>query len=351
MASWTLPYRVEAVDRDPSFYWQDLDDGPNDFFGEFINFDVDANSSSSMTNPLGHDPSLPTMPDGLLLDQPSESTISSGVSTIEDEFDFLSSSSQVGGSGHPMSAGAGAAHHELDPRQLSLAPDDNNNSNNNNAIKTEGMPRISVSDPELPRVDGICLHSPSRRMPVSQPSSPTPPSTVVAPRKPNKFVEALSSTLRKAGKLRKGRSRTSASIGVVEDHPGSPTMDNPPRALRIPPAFPYPPARPSRRRRLRGTWTREASYTGTLMIHSVRCLRHFQQSPSASSTLTAFTLQPNLPSWPRRAHTQTIWHLRGAPTTGLWLRDNNNTPRSTLHTSTRSRRPAPYPTRGPGPST
>ncbi|KAH6899891.1 hypothetical protein B0T10DRAFT_10184 [Thelonectria olida] len=221
MASWTLPYRVEAVDRDPSFYWQDVDDGPNDFFGEFINFDGDV--TSSMANPHGNDPSLPTMPDPLILDQPSESTISSGVSTIEDEYDFLSSSSQVG---HAMpTACVGTATRELDPRHLILPGSDN-------VGKIDGMPRISVSDPELPRVEGISLHSPTKRMPVSQPSSPTPPSTVV-PRKSNKFVEALSSTLRKAGRLRKGR-----RSGAGEDRPGSPTMDNPPRALRLQ-AFDY----------------------------------------------------------------------------------------------------------------
>ncbi|KAI5462429.1 hypothetical protein BGZ63DRAFT_354387 [Mariannaea sp. PMI_226] len=206
MASWTLPYRAEALDRDPSFTWQDIDDGPNDFFGEFINFDGEV--TSFMTNPHGNDPSLPTMPDSFLLGQPSESTGSSGVSTVDDEFDFLPNSSQVG---QIMSAGH---------RNITM-------NHNGPDGKMEGMPRVSMSDPDLPRVEGISLHSPSKRMPVTQPSSPTPPNTVM-PRKANKFVEALSSTLRKAGKLRKGR-----RVVAAEDRPGSPTMDNPPPALRM----------------------------------------------------------------------------------------------------------------------
>ncbi|KAK7415366.1 hypothetical protein QQX98_005905 [Neonectria punicea] len=222
MASWTLPYRVEAVDRDPGFCWQDLDDGPNDgsndFFGQFINFDADI--TSSMSNPHGDDPSLPAMPDSLLLDQPSESTASSGVSTAGDEFDFFSSSSQIG----PVMSGAsiGLATHEFDPRHLAVGSDGMHGK--------VGMPRASMSETELPRLEGISLRSPSKRMHISQPSSPTPPSTVTV-RKPNKFVEALSSTIRKAGKFRKGRKALTISI----DRPGSPTMENPPMALRMQP--------------------------------------------------------------------------------------------------------------------
>lgn len=218
MASWTLPYRLEAVDRDPGFCWQDLDDGPtdgsNDFFGQFINFDADM--GSSMTNLHGNDPSLPTMSDPLMLDQPSESTASSGVSTTGDEFDFFSSSSQTG----PVMSGAsiGPQTHEVDPRYLAIGGED----------MAGKVPRPSMSDPELPRLEGISLHSPTKRMHISQPSSPTPPSTVTA-RKPNKFVEALSSTIRRAGKFR--RSRKPPVIAV--DRPGSPTMENPPMALRM----------------------------------------------------------------------------------------------------------------------
>ncbi|KAM5352444.1 hypothetical protein ACJ41O_005167 [Fusarium nematophilum] len=226
MASWTLPYRVEAVDREPGFYWQELDDGPNDgsndFFGQFINFDSDI--PSSMADPHGPDPAMPTMPDGLILDHPAESTASSGVSTTEDEFDFFSCSSQVDATmpSQPGSSAAPGASHEIDPRSLTLAGSDDLATD-----KPPQVPRVSMSDPELPRVDGISLHSPSKhaRVPVSQPSSPTPPNTTA--RKPNKFVEALSSTIRKAGKLRKPKKQ------IAIDRPGSPTMDNPPRALRL----------------------------------------------------------------------------------------------------------------------
>ncbi|KAF4967848.1 hypothetical protein FZEAL_10475, partial [Fusarium zealandicum] len=225
MASWTLPYRVEAVDRDPGFYWQDLDDGPNDgsndFFGQFINFDSEI--PSSMADPHGPDPAMPTLQDGLILDHNAESTASSGVSTTEDEFDFFSCSSQVDATvpSQPGSSATAGASHEIDPRSLALA-----SSGDFTTDKPSQVPRVSMSDPELPYVNGISLQfSPAKRVPVSQPSSPTPPNTTA--RKPNKFVEALSSTIRKAGKLRKTKKP------IAMDRPGSPTMDNPPRALRL----------------------------------------------------------------------------------------------------------------------
>lgn len=228
MASWTLPYRVEAVDRDPGFYWQEIEDGHNndgsaDFFGQFINFDSEI--PSSMADHHGHNPGMPTLADGLMLDHPSESTASasSGVSTTEDEFDLFSCSSQVDATvpSQPGSSAAPGASHDVDPRSLALA-----DSSGLMVEKHSMVPRVSMSDPELPRVDGISLQSsPGRRVPVSQPSSPTPPNTMT--RKPNKFVEALSSTIRKASKLRKPRKP------IAMDRPGSPTMDNPPRALRL----------------------------------------------------------------------------------------------------------------------
>ncbi|RSL87047.1 hypothetical protein CEP52_015636 [Fusarium oligoseptatum] len=224
MASWTLPYRVEAVDREPGFYWQDLDDGPNDgsndFFGQFINFDTDI--PSSMADPHGPDPAVPTLP-GSIIDHHAESTASSGVSTTEDEFDFFSCSSQVDATmpSQPSSTTAPALSHEIDPRSLALASSDDFTTD-----RPSQVPRVSMSDPALPRVEGISLQgSPVKREPASQPSSPTPPNTNV--RKPNKFVEALSSTIRKAGKLRKTKKP------IVMDRSASPTMDNPPRALRL----------------------------------------------------------------------------------------------------------------------
>ncbi|KAH7149312.1 hypothetical protein B0J13DRAFT_302773 [Dactylonectria estremocensis] len=223
MAWAALPYRVEAVDRDPGFCWQDLDDGPNDgsndFFGQFIDFEADI--GSSMANPHGMDPSLPTMPDPLMLDQPSESTVSSGVSTAGDEFDFFSHSSQIG---PVMSSHSVGPHmHEVDPQSLAIAIADDDMAGK--------LPRASISDPELPRLEGISLHSPSkRRAHISQPSSPKAPNTITATaRRPNKFVEALSSTIRRAGKFRRGRKASAVAV----DRPGSPTMENPPMALRV----------------------------------------------------------------------------------------------------------------------
>ncbi|KAM0480518.1 hypothetical protein ACHAP7_005082 [Fusarium lateritium] len=221
MASWTLPYRVEAVDRDPGFYWQDLEDGhndgSNDFFGQFLDFDGEI--TSSMADHHSHGPSMTAY------DHPAESTASasSGVSTTEDELDFFSCSSQMEATvpSQPGPMTAPGASHEIDPRSLALAV-----SGGLAAEKSSLVPRVSMSDPELPHVDGISLHSsPGRRAPASQPSSPTPPSTMA--RKPNKFVEALSSTIRKASKLRKPKKP------IAMDRPGSPTMDNPPRALRL----------------------------------------------------------------------------------------------------------------------
>ncbi|KAF5655266.1 hypothetical protein FHETE_11205 [Fusarium heterosporum] len=227
MASWTLPYRVEAVDREPGFYWQDIEDGPNDgsndFFGQFLDFD--SGNPSSMAGHHDHGPPMTTFADGLIIDRPAESTASasSNVSTTEDEFDFFSCSSQVEATvpSQPGSSAAPGISHEVDPRSLALA-----SGGGLTADKASMVPRVSMSDPELPHVDGISLHSsPERRVPVSQPSSPTPPSTMA--RKPNKFVEALSSTIRKASKLRKPKKP------IAIDRPGSPTMDNPPRALRL----------------------------------------------------------------------------------------------------------------------
>lgn len=228
MASWTIPYRPEAYDRDPGFYWQDLDDVnndmPNDFLGQFVDFD------GGLATTLGGDhdgnPAMAGLPESFLLDHPAGSTTSSAVSTTEDDFDFLSSSSHVGPT---LSAPPPAGHHDhqIDPQNLTLKRE----SSFTGAATTQlnQYPRASMSDTDLSRLEGISLYSPRKQAPVTQPSSPTPPNTQV--RKTNKFVEALSSTIRKAGKLRKSRKPVAAAI----DRPGSPTMDHPPRALRLQP--------------------------------------------------------------------------------------------------------------------
>lgn len=225
MAFWTVPFRADAVDnnRDGSFYWQDMEgpggpgDMQSDFFGQFVDFDGDAAGAGDGFH--GVATSMAGPPDTLFLmdDQQhrvSESTGSSGVST-SDEFDFLSSSSQIGPT---------AASHEIDPRELALGREPHALSH-----QLEYPGRASVSETDLSRLGGISIHSPQKNgTSTSGPSSPTPPSTA-ARSKPNKFVEALSSTIRKATTMRKARK------ALPEQRAGSPTPDeHEPRALKPP---------------------------------------------------------------------------------------------------------------------
>lgn len=242
MASWTMQYRTEAMDREPGFYWQDLDgvngEDPNDFFGQFVDFDgnTSAMASSSMTAttdaPQG-DQAVPRLPEPLMLDPhnhgqsghpsqqppPSESL---GSSTT-DEFDF----SHFG----PATSSSGpAAAHDIDPSSLALGAND---------AHFLGYPqpgflaaRGSMSDTELPKVEGMTLSSPIKdRFPsASQPPSPGPPptaSTVTGTtRKTNRFLDAVQSTIRKATNRRKPRQP------LPENRPGSPVADAPIRAPR-----------------------------------------------------------------------------------------------------------------------
>lgn len=230
MAFWTVPYRAEAVDpnRDPSLYWEDInsastDDAHNDFFGQFVDFDADGTVAAAAGNDFNTvATSMPGMADNMLLmgdhSGPTlDSTLSSGVSS-GDEFDFLSSSSNIG-------ATTSAASHEIDPKELTISADE--------AIlhgsqqQFEYLGRGSMSEADLTRLESISLHSPQKPQNTtsSDPPSPKPPNTEV--RRPKKFVEALSSTIKKATNLRKNKK------AATMQRPGSPTQD-PPQSLKVP---------------------------------------------------------------------------------------------------------------------
>lgn len=129
-------------DRESGFYWQDFDDfqgdPSNDFFGEFVDFGgggdptimASTETQQHTSHQLGaHDPTLFNAPPSLLLDHPGDSntTGSSGVST-SDDFDFLSSSSQVGATVSTISQ-------DVDPKTL--------------AVMIEGEPDIHFQPPGL----------------------------------------------------------------------------------------------------------------------------------------------------------------------------------------------------------
>ncbi|KAG5983648.1 hypothetical protein E4U55_007636 [Claviceps digitariae] len=283
MTSWTVPARTEAVEnnRDPTMYWEDLnnagtDDHTNDFFGQFVDFDANANANAFVGNDFSSvTTTMPGIAESIMLmgehNPILDGNLSSGVSS-GDEFDFPSSSSHIGA--------ASAASHDVDPKDLTLSAEDllihsahhhhythsqgqsqhqqplqhphplqnplqlqhqhqlqhelqhehhfqPHQSNENQHQTFEYMGRGSMSEADLSRLQGISLHSPQRPpIPASNPSSPTPPNSEV--RKPKKFVDALSATLKKATKLRK----TKKPAPVIM-RPGSPSQE-PPQILMIP---------------------------------------------------------------------------------------------------------------------
>ena len=220
MAFWTMPYRAEASDRDHSFFWQNVDgvagDDSNDLFGQFVDFDDQATAppSSSMTTTnegISAGQAVPRLPESLLLDHAPESIISSSTA---DEFDFLSSSSHVG----PTSS----LGQDVNPSNL--AANGGQPSNGPGRQQHDHPGRGSISDTDLPRVEGISLSSPTKNKyntSVSQPTSPTPPNTT-GRRTTNRIVEAVQSTIRKATNRRKTRKP------LPENRPGSPTGSDAP---------------------------------------------------------------------------------------------------------------------------
>ncbi|KFA79405.1 hypothetical protein S40288_06086 [Stachybotrys chartarum IBT 40288] len=182
MAYWSVPFRAEAVDRDPSFYWSDLDDDrhgevSNDFLGQFVDFGSDAATAA----PAEGRPGNMVLPGALLLHHPPESTGSSGISTA-DEFDFMSSSSQAG-------LTLSSVGHDVDPTNLAIKaetqPLDMHDYHGHRQLEYAG--NNSISDGDLPRLEGISLQSPIKEAPgpLTQPPSPTAPET--ARRKPNRL--------------------------------------------------------------------------------------------------------------------------------------------------------------------
>ncbi|KAK8920738.1 Developmental regulatory protein wetA [Metarhizium anisopliae] len=207
MAFWTVPYRAEAVDtnRDPSMYWEDInsastDDAHNDFFGQFVDFDADGTVTATTDNDFNTVPaSMPGVPESMLLmgDRTVatlESAVSSCVSSA-DEFDFLSSSSRIGPT-------ASAASHEIDPKDLTLSADELAHPSQQ---QFDYLGRGSMSEADLSRLESISLHSPQRPQNTTSSDTPSPKPPNTDARKPKKFVEALSSTIRKATNLRRNR--------------------------------------------------------------------------------------------------------------------------------------------------
>lgn len=224
MALWTSSYPVEAGDRDPTFTWTDadggasLDDSQNDIFSQFLDFeagDTRIPGSANDADPflMGHQHQLP---------QHAESSTSSGVSTADD-YDFVSNSSNV-------AATMSAASYDVDPNSLNLFADGgaHDDHNDNTEADSAANQQHQISDSELERLEGISLHSPKKGSEASSPvRQPAAPATVNG-RKSKKFVDALSSTIRKATQRKGGRKAPQLQRAV------SPSIENPPMALKPP---------------------------------------------------------------------------------------------------------------------
>ena len=216
-------HRNENLSSENGLCWQNVDDTPedghHDFLGDFINFD---NTTMSFMEPLDHPTSsMHNLDESLFFGQAAESTVSSGIST-GDDLDFLSSSSHAG----PATS---QASNDLDSHVHATvsAPHDQSQ------FQAAYYGRDSVSDTDLPRLERISIHSPTKDATGSPSSSPKfqPP---VPKSKPNKFVEALSSTIRKAKTLRKAKRPPPLQV------PGSPTHDQLPKPAKVRPEVPRP---------------------------------------------------------------------------------------------------------------
>ncbi|KAL2202738.1 hypothetical protein CC79DRAFT_1325565 [Sarocladium strictum] len=211
MAFYSMPsYRPDRdAGNSNGIYWQETDG--DDLFSQFLDFDPDAPTASVAAAGNSHNHNHINggliSPDGSSM--PPTLAAPSSIGSVSDELDFLSSSSQAHQEEMALFAGSGAfsatggGHNVGDDFDFGLA---------NPAMM---IPRASMSDTDLPRLEGISLESPKKKKaPISDPSSPTPPNTVRAAatgkRGGNKFVEALSSTIRKATNIR-GRSTRRAA--------------------------------------------------------------------------------------------------------------------------------------------
>ncbi|KAJ4155665.1 hypothetical protein LMH87_000901 [Akanthomyces muscarius] len=255
MALWTSSYPVDAGDRDPSFAWHDtdlpsagLDDSQHDLFAQFLDFEAGHGSTSAAMGAGGSVAAVASEPFYMDHHQAQlphhhphhahheSSTTSSGVSNADD-FDFLSTSSNVDA----------AAGYDVDPSTLAMFAQDPA------AMYAATGNGATVSDTELERLEGISLHSPKKGTAApatDRASSPTPegnnnntPAAAAAVgsnattnnnaggtvngRRSRKIVEALSSTIRKATTMRKTRKVSQALQRAV-----SPSLENPPMALK-----------------------------------------------------------------------------------------------------------------------
>ncbi|KAM0254734.1 hypothetical protein ACHAQJ_006516 [Trichoderma viride] len=229
MAFWTAQFRIEsAVDRDPNMYWQQGGDGlpsdaSGDLFGQFMNFDGDGTPVDGGNSTMG------SGPDSFLMNhhQAAATGTASSVVSSADEFDFFSTSSRLG------PATSAASHHGVDAPELAfgVAVDPAIGGAHQQQQHQHGyLGRKSMSETELQRLEEISLHSPQKISSVSHPPSPTPPNTT---RRPKKFVDALSSTIRKATTTlgRKSRKQQQQQQLPVE-RAASPTLDRPPMAIK-----------------------------------------------------------------------------------------------------------------------
>ncbi|ATY65593.1 Full Developmental regulatory wetA [Cordyceps militaris] len=219
MALWTSSYPVDAGDRDPSFAWPDtdvpsagLEDSQPDLFSQFLDFDAGHGGATAVAaepfylDPSQHQHHIPH-------NQHESSTTSSGVSNADD-FDFLSSN---------------PAGYDVDTSALAMFAQDPAAS----AMYTSSG--MTVSDTALERLEGISLHSPKKdgAATLRRAVSPAPEHNMAAVatatttgRRSKKMMEALSSTLRKAT-MRKTRKVSQAMQRAV-----SPSLENPPMAIK-----------------------------------------------------------------------------------------------------------------------
>lgn len=221
MAFWAAQFRIEsAVDRDPNMYCLGPDglpsDASNDLFGQFMNFDGDVAPETPI------DDCHSGNPDSFFMNPAAMATASSVVSSA-DEFDFFSTSSRLG-------TATSAASHGVDASELAfrVAADPATGGTHH---QLGYLGRKSMSDTELQRLEDISLRSPQKHSSVSHTTSPTPPNTT---RKPKKFVEALSSTIRKATTSlgRKSRKQQQQQQQLPIERAASPTLEHPPMAIK-----------------------------------------------------------------------------------------------------------------------
>ncbi|KAM0458971.1 hypothetical protein ACHAO4_002360 [Trichoderma viride] len=237
MAFWgRTEFRMEAaVDRDPATYRLGQDGGPpdgSDFFGEFLNLDGDEAPGTPIDNGRSGNP------DAFFINPAAMLTASSVVSS-GDEFDYFATSSRLGNASSVASLGGNERN---DTAELAFG-DASDPATGGTHHQLGYFGRKSMSDNDLHRLEDISLRSPQKNV-----SSVPPASTSTQPNntgRPKKFVEALSSTIRKATTLgrksRKERQQERQQLPVqqhlsVEQYmsaqrTASPTLEHPPMAI------------------------------------------------------------------------------------------------------------------------